>query len=48
MREDYYGSGDNSEMFTLNPGEIKTFEISLRDYNPKDIDLIFLQSNIKS
>lgn len=39
---DYYESRDNSFSFTINPGENKDIQISLRDYDSKDIRTIYL------
>lgn len=44
-RSDYYESGDNRLIFLIKPGETKDVQISLRDYDPKDIRTINLQSN---
>jgi len=45
QRADYYESGDNRELFEIEPGETKDIQIPLRDYDPKNIRTIYLSSN---
>jgi len=47
-RRDYYESGDNHLLFTLEPGENEDVQISLRDYDPKDINSISFTTSRKS
>lgn len=46
--KEYYESRDNTVQFSIEPGETKTVQIPLRDYDPKTIRYLSFQSNRKT